>query len=341
MSDQTHVLHLVDDATPGGVTRVLEHIQSCPLMAQTAHHTVQVVAPRGRLPKCDADIVVSHLSLNWRRLPALIAFRAHHAGTPLIHVEHSYTEMFTATNVSSKMRFFTMLRTAFALFDTVVAVSAAQAAWLSARRLVSESSLRVIAPVVALEGFRAIAAPQAAPKVIGAIGRLHRQKGFDVLIKAFRALPDPDLALHVYGSGPEEDALFELALGDPRIRFFGHAEKSETVMQAVDVVAMPSRWEAFGLVALEARAAGRPLVCSRVDGLTMSAGDGARFVDDFGVTAWTTALEEVIGQRDEHSAPDRAFGCEREFAQSWQNLIDRHAQKERVSEAPFLPLAAS
>lgn len=324
MSARPHVLHLVDDATPGGVTRVLAHIQSCPLMAKAGRHSVRVISRTGALPKCDADMIVSHLSLNWRRMPALIGFRARHATTPLIHVEHSYTAMFTAINVRSKLRFFTMLRTAYALFDTVVAVSDAQAKWLAERRLVSSQSLRVIAPVVDLAGFRALPAPQGTPKVIGAIGRLHRQKGFDVLIKAFRALPNPDLSLHIHGTGPEEDALKALAGDDPRIRFFGHAQRSEDVMKTVDIVAMPSRWEAFGLVALEARAAARPLICAPSDGLSMSAGPSAHYVKGLGVTAWSAALLDMVQNAAPLSEADRVSTCEAEFAASWQDLIDQH-----------------
>ncbi len=330
MTKLPQILHLVDDATPGGVTRVLEHIRTCPMMADAGEHIVQTVSPRGRLPHCNADMIVSHLSMNWRRLPALITFRARHAGTPLVHVEHSYTEAFTILNVKSKLRFFTMLRTAYALFDTVVAVSAEQGAWLKRRRLVSEQTLRVIAPVVPLDQFRALKAPTGKPRVIGAIGRLHRQKGFDVLLQAFRSLPDRDIALHVYGVGPEEDALREIANGDPRICFYGYCDRPEIVMNAIDVVAMPSRWEAFGLVALEARAAGRGLVCTDMDGLSMSGGDDARFVRGHNIRDWTKVLQETLAQDVNAVAPDRVAGCEAAFAENWQGLIEHHLPQQSV-----------
>ncbi|APZ52187.1 glycosyltransferase [Salipiger abyssi] len=319
MTDMPRILHLVDDATPGGITRVLDHIRSCPLMAQTARHELWTVARNAALPRCDADMIVSHLSLSWRGLPALISLRARHPGTPLVHVEHSYTEAFTALNVRAKLRFFTMLRTAYALFDRVVAVSEAQGAWLTRRRLVPAGALRVIPPVVDLAGFRALPAPQGAPRVIGAIGRLHRQKGFDILIQAFRQLPDAGLALHIHGSGPEEAALRALAEGDPRIRFFGHSGQPEKVMASVDLVAMPSRWEAFGLVALEARSAGRPVLCPRLDGLATSAGADGLFVTGHGIDAWARALQRALAATD--STPDRAAGCEAVFAEGWAELI--------------------
>ena len=319
MSTRPVVLHLLDDATPGGVTRVLEQIQTCPQLGQRARHELRIVPRKGALPTCRADMIVSHLSLSWRSLPRLISLRARHASTPLVHVEHSYTEAFAALNVPSRLRFFAMLRSAYALFETVVAVSEAQGAWLVRRRLVQASALHVIPPAVDLTGFRALTAPVGAPRVIGAIGRLHRQKGFDVLIRAFRDLPDPDLSLHVYGTGPEETALRALPKDDRRIRFFGHVGSATEAMSAVDIVAMPSRWEAYGLVALEARACGRPIVCADVDGLLESAGPEATFVRGHDVARWTAALNEAVI----HPArPSKAADLvEQDFAAAWSEIL--------------------
>ncbi len=325
MSSQTRILHLLDDATPGGVTRVLDHIRTCPLMGRTAQHKVQMVPKHGTLPECEADMIVSHLSLNWRRVPSLIAFRARHPSLPISHVEHSYTEMFTALNVRSKLRFFAMLRTAYALFDSVIAVSEGQAKWMRRRQLVTERRLHVIPSAVALDGFRSLRAPNAQPKIIGAIGRLHQQKGFDILIEAFRQLEGQSLSLHIYGTGPDEARLRAAANGDPRIRFMGHVARSEDALEAVDIVAMPSRWEAFGLVALEARAAGRPVICSGVDGLSMSAGPSATVVQGFGVAAWQAALQAATA-KGQHTSQDRATSCESDFAQAWHHLIQSHTQ---------------
>ncbi|QFT98631.1 D-inositol 3-phosphate glycosyltransferase [Roseovarius sp. THAF8] len=324
MTNLPHVLHLVDDATPGGVNRVLQHIRTCPMMARSARHSLRVVSRKGALPICDADMIVSHLSLSWRRLPALVAFRARHASKPLVHVEHSYTEAFTALNVPSKLRFFTMLRTSLALFDSVVAVSHAQAEWMKRRRLVSPDALRIITPVVDLQDFRSIEAATRKPQVIGAIGRLHRQKGLDILIRAFQRLPNKDVSLHIHGTGPEKTELRALAAGDPRIRFFGHSDSPDRVMQSVDFVAIPSRWEAFGLVALEARAAGRPIICSDIDGLKTSAGAEATFVAGHSEIAWEKALAAAFEANPATRSAERACDCESAFASAWSRLIDHH-----------------
>jgi D-inositol-3-phosphate glycosyltransferase len=237
-----------------------------------------------------ADVIVSHLAVSWRTLPSLIALRALHADLRLIHVEHSYTECSTALNVKHKHRFLTLLKTACSLFDRVVAVSHDQARWFGARALVSRANLFVIPSTVDLDQCRALAGPGPDIWVVGAMGRLHRQKGFDTLIRAFVACEQHDLELHVHGDGPERAALEALAEGDPRIRFFGHWEDAVAMMATLDAVAVPSRWEAYGLVALEARAAGRLVLAVNVDGLKDQISVGASGVASASVAAWSHAL---------------------------------------------------
>ncbi|WP_434289917.1 glycosyltransferase [Celeribacter sp. SCSIO 80788] len=332
MTAKLRILHLIDDTTPGGVMRVIEHMNSSPNLAREAQQMLRVVGRGAALPPCDADLVISHLTINWRSLPRLIAFRALHSAVPICHVEHSYTEAFTAHNVPFKARFFTLLRTAYALFDRVVAVSSAQAEWMMRRELVRSGALSVIPSSVALEPFLKLPMPNDRARVIGAIGRLHRQKGFDVLIKAFRTLPDPELQLYVCGTGPEEAALKALADEDARIRFFGHMNDPVAVMDAVDLVVMPSRWESFGLVALEARAAKRRLLCADVDGLRES-GAGAAFVKGHDPDVWAQALKAHINATQRAASESPVL---RDIGEDWCMLLQSMALPRRKARLQSL-----
>ena len=100
-----------------------------------------------------------------------------------------------------------------------------------------------------------------------AIGRLHPQKGFDTLIGVVGALPWLNLTL--LGAGPDEEYLRRLATPfRDRIHFAGWQADTRPYLAAADLMVIPSRWEAFGLVAVEALASGVPVMASRVEGLT-------------------------------------------------------------------------
>ena len=56
--------HLLDDATPGGVTRVIDGLRGSDVLKRQANHELQMVANRGRWPIFDSEVIVSHLALN-------------------------------------------------------------------------------------------------------------------------------------------------------------------------------------------------------------------------------------------------------------------------------------
>ena len=297
---QFAVAHVVDDDSFGGVNRLLDFLQQ---EAGGAYHTI-IRVKRGTLtsPKINADIIVSHLSASWKNLPLMTALRGEHAHTPMVHVEHSYSEHFAALNVTNRDRFDTLLRTIYALFDAVVAVSDAQASWLLRKDVLDPAVLNVINPCVDLAPFRAAGAARTPDRtIVGAIGRFDRQKGFDTLIKALAAMGASDLHLDLYGDGPERGALEALARDLPNVTFKGFASDPAAAIAACDIIAMPSRWEPYGLVALEAMAAGRTVLCPRADGLATHIANGAVEVGLNTVEGWHAAL---LDPRIWQTAPD-------------------------------------
>ncbi len=105
----------------------------------------------------------------------------------------------------------------------------------------------------------------AAPLVV-CVGRLCRQKGQDVLLRAWedvvRRVPEARLVL--VGDGPDQDRLRE---GAPKsVVFTGAVSDASPWYQVADLVVLPSRWEGMALAPLEAMACGRPVVVTDVDG---------------------------------------------------------------------------
>jgi len=137
--------------------------------------------------------------------------------------------------------------------------------------------------------------------VIGFFGRLIEQKGVDVLIHAFKDLHTHHHEAHllIVGDGLLRDELeflaSQLALLD-KVHFTGWVENGQRLMPACDIVVVPSRWEGFGLVTLEAMRHARAIVASRVSALPEIVVDGetGRLVPVDDSIALSKALSELL-----------------------------------------------
>lgn len=155
------------------------------------------------------------------------------------------------------------------------------------------------------------------------LGRLVREKGFDLMLAAFAGVlaRQPAARLIVAGDGPEREALEvqaqRLGLGRA-VRFAGWVDdrqRSDLLEQAA-VVVIPSRWpEPFPLVALEAAWMGRPVVAARAGGLpeAVQHGQTGLLVEPENSQALAEAVLGVLCE------PERAGGmgrAARELAQA-------------------------
>jgi glycosyltransferase involved in cell wall biosynthesis len=107
-------------------------------------------------------------------------------------------------------------------------------------------------------------------KVIGWVGRLSREKGPDVAIRALAGVRDRNWVAVFLGDGPERAALERLAAEQgvaSRIRWMGTWSGAGAVMAAFDVLLLSSRTEGTPVVLLEAAAAGVPIVATAVGGV--------------------------------------------------------------------------
>jgi Glycosyltransferase len=127
------------------------------------------------------------------------------------------------------------------------------------------------APAVSRKTF---STPEGVPLIL-ALGRLHENKAFDVLIKALAQVPEAYVWLA--GEGPLRAGLELLAsrLGViSRMRFLGWREDVAGLFAAADVFVCPSRHEPLGNVVIEAWAQGLPVVATASEGPTQLIEDG-------------------------------------------------------------------
>jgi glycosyltransferase involved in cell wall biosynthesis len=178
--------------------------------------------------------------------------------------------------------------------------------------------------------------PQDGRPLLINVGRLCSQKGQDRIIKALPSLAGCRLIL--VGSGPEEDTFRALAerLGvADRVHFVGTLARPElgALMQVASVFVFPSRWETFGLAAVEAAMAGVPVVASDIDVLrevlaTLDA-RSARFVSTDDAHALADALRNILA---DPQAKVRAREC--------SDAIRQRYSLERMTDAYVALLSA-
>jgi D-inositol-3-phosphate glycosyltransferase len=154
-------------------------------------------------------------------------------------------------------------------------------------------------------------------RIVLAVGRIEPLKGFDILVRAMAEMTEREAVRLILVGGDErasaEQARLlavarEVGVGE-RVTLVGAVphERLALYYQAADAVAVPSFYESFGLVAVEAMASGVPVVASRVGGLTSTIADGRTGY----LIAWrcpgpfAERLDLLLG----NSAPTRRARC--------------------------------
>lgn len=260
-----------------------------------------------------ADVVHTHLWAGdtWGRLAALSR-----PGLPVVTTEH---------NVEPEPgRWRALVDAPLQLRTTrFVAVSEASAAALRQRGVADDRIQRIDNGVdlARLRPRRPLPEPPVGgPHVVLGVGRLTRQKGFDLLIDALAGLP---VALTLVGEGEAREALAARARQrGVLLRLPGWLPDPWAV--PAHLVVMPSRWEGFGLTAVEALASALPLVTSDAAPLPRLVADAA-VVAPRTVAGLREAVRAVLADPGRRAALSHG-GRDRARAFSLDRTAAAHAQ---------------
>jgi glycosyltransferase involved in cell wall biosynthesis len=170
--------------------------------------------------------------------------------------------------------------------------------------------------------------------LIGSVGRLTHQKGYNLLIEALAQSALTSAHLLLMGTGEEADRLTAQARQrgiSERVHLLGYRQDVPRLLGALDLYVQPSRFEGMPNAVLEAMAAGCPIVASAVDGIQELIDDGVQgwLVPPENITALAAAIDSALSDRDE--AQRRAQAAQRRAAQdfsvdamvtAWERVLD-------------------
>ncbi|MBI4580844.1 MAG: glycosyltransferase family 4 protein [Planctomycetes bacterium] len=178
-------------------------------------------------------------------------------------------------------------------------------AWSPLTRDATLSLLDASRPVACQGSNNRTPAGVTEPFIVGTAGRLVEGKGVGILIEAVAMLRRRGVSVTVViaGEGPQRSALGrlaeELAVGDA-VRFAGFVEDMAGFYCGLDVFALCSRTESFGLVLTEAMACERPVVATPTAGARCQIEDGhtGRLLPSFSAAALADGLDELFHRPD-------------------------------------------
>ncbi|MCE5325064.1 MAG: glycosyltransferase [Planctomycetaceae bacterium] len=147
--------------------------------------------------------------------------------------------------------------------------------------------------------------------VVGFVGRLNAQKGIDTLLSAISHLGARGNPVNVViaGQGPRQPIVrnfIRYGEGGRSCRLLDFVDDVPALLNALDIMVLPSRWEAFGMAAAEAMAVGLPVIVSksghlsdlvsdRQTGIIVDSGDSVALSETILELAADTPLRQALG----------------------------------------------
>ncbi|MGE4065013.1 MAG: glycosyltransferase [Rhodospirillaceae bacterium] len=204
------------------------------------------------------DVLFCPGNYHWPVLPALCGMRREHAPGVVTQIS---TPLYRHGRGAFEQLGYNLL-TRFRLRGVDAAIALSPSTVAQADQVLQRKITRYIRLPV-LDDARSHLFARASGNTIVAAGRLVKEKGFDVAIRAFARLSDKTARLVFLGDGPKCESLTLLAdtLGvADRVEFAGYVPEIAPYLRQARLLLMSSYYEGFGAVLVEALAAGRPVV---------------------------------------------------------------------------------
>ena len=231
-------------------------------------------------------------------------------GAKVVHTEHDFYSL------SDRRRLQILLRVLSTMADVVTAVSDPVLSFLRDQIGIPSAKIMTIKNGIDISAYPG-ATPIARSKwgwsnndvVVGCVARLEPEKGVAVLLEAFRLvlMGQPNVKLLIAGDGGEREQLRSTAgrLGlNGSVQFLGTRSDIPEVLATCNVIALPSIQEGLPMALLEAMAAGKAIVATRVGAIPEVIRDGRSgiLVPPANATSLAQALSVLIGDQSKRQA---------------------------------------
>jgi glycosyltransferase involved in cell wall biosynthesis len=314
------ILHLLSDERMGGVQTSLSSLINSRLAEKYEFAIAPLRSATDKVRGWSPNIIIVHDACSWKILPYLLILKICKGKAKLIIENHHYSAAFERIKVSHPWRFRLMLRLCHWCIDRVLLISNSQAAWITKHKLVSPKKITVIQQSLNCDRFLAIPMKSLEqPLTFAAYGRFDQQKGFDILLQAVNLIPHIDFRLNIAGYGSDEIALKQLAKDNSKVQFVGAIKDVPAFLSKCDLVIIPSRWEPWGNVCLEAKASGKPVIATAVDGLVEQLQQCGVLVPTEDPQALAAAITQVC-----EMPPDKIIAWSIEARASVKNAWEKH-----------------
>ena len=263
--------HLLDEAAAAGLEVVVVGSLRSPFAPRA---DLCALRDLGRLLSRGFDVVHTHSS----KAGALGRLAAHRAGVRrVIHTFHGFP-FHEFQSPARRAAYVQIERRLGRITDVALCVGTGVAVEAIRRRLIAPERVRTIGvcaggPAVPrnlatrVQARTELGLPPD-PPVVGAVGRLAYQKAPEDFVAAMVALQRPDVTGVWIGGGPLERqarALAAAALPHARIVFVGERRNVRALLPALDIFALPSRYEGLPVAIVEAMTCGIPVVATAVN----------------------------------------------------------------------------
>lgn len=262
------------------------------LVQAVMHNFLKVRALRHLVASMAPDLIISFVD----RVNVLTLVASAGLGVPVVISERVHPEHHQIGRIWSFLR-----RLTYPLAAALVIQSEAIRPW--ANRVVRRRRIHVVPNPVGAQ-FRPPQSKQENRKpMILAVGRLATQKGFDLLIKAFQAVVSrhPTWSLQIVGQGPQAGELRRLGESSPGSTIFrGVVTDPERYYRECSIFVLPSRYEGFPNVLLEAMASGCAVIATDSPGGAseiIEHGVNGLLVAPEGVDAIAKAMDQLMSDR--------------------------------------------